>query len=162
MPTANEILVHSLRTSQALLQRYVADLTPQEMLHRPAPAANCAAWLIGHLVLVERNALKRLGVTDLPALPDGFEKRFSRDEGCPQASAFGDVTGLMPLFDQHRARLIDAVMRAPAAQLDAPIEPPHPMFKTVAEATNFYAAHVAMHAGQVTIIRRSLGRPPIV
>jgi len=102
------------------------------------------------------------GATDLPPLPDGFDKRFSRDEGCPQAGDFGDVATLMPLFNQHRERLIDTVRRATVEQLNKPLEKSMPMFKTLGEFANFMASHTAMHAGQVTTIRRSLGRPPIV
>jgi hypothetical protein len=68
----------------------------------------------------------------------------------------------MPLFNQHRERLIDAVRRATPEQLDKPLENPRPMFKTVGEMANFMALHVAMHAGQITMIRRSLGRPPLM
>src|SRR5439155_8133797 len=127
---------------------------------RSTPKANCAAWTIGHLILTDRRTLGRLGVSDLPPLPDGFDKRFSRDEGCPQAGDFGDVTILMPLFNQHRGMLIDTVKRATLEQLNQPLE--HQMFNTVGEMANFMGMHTAMHAGQLTIIRRSLGRPPIV
>jgi hypothetical protein len=160
--TSNDVIVNSLTVSGLMLERYTADLKPPEYLHRPCGAANCAAWLIGHLVLTERNGLKRLGVTDMPELPAGFEQRFSREPAAPKASDFGDVTGLMPLFKRHRAMLIDAVKRATPEQLAQPLEKPHPMFATVGESANFIAMHVMMHAGQVTIIRRSLGRPPLV
>ena len=162
MSTTNDTIAFALTASQALLNRYTADLKPEEYLHRPTPASNCAAWLIGHLTLTERNALKALGAGDLPPLPDGFEKRFSRDEGCPQAGEFGDATALMPLFNQHRERLIDAVRRATPQQLDAPLEKPRPLFNTVGAMAHFMAIHVAVHAGQITMIRRSLGRPPIM
>src|SRR6478672_4352546 len=109
--TANDVIVHSLTRSQGLLQRYTADLKANEYLHRTAPKANCAAWTIGHLILTERRALGAFGVSDLPPLPEGFDKRFSRDAGCPEASEFDDVSVLMPLFDKHRAMLIDAVKR---------------------------------------------------
>ena len=160
--TPNDAIAHSLMMSGAMMHRYVDDLSPQELLHRPTPKANCAAWLIGHLILTERHALGLLGVTDLPALPDGFEKRFSRDEGCPQANEFGDTSALMGLFDQHRNRTMEAVRRAPAELLDKPLDKPHPMFQTVGQFANFAALHAIMHAGQITIIRRSLGRPPVV
>jgi uncharacterized damage-inducible protein DinB len=160
--TSNEALAHALTTSQVLLQRYTADLSPQEFLHRPASGANCTAWLIGHLTLSERRMLALLGVTNLPALPDGYEKRFSRDEGSPQAGAFGDVSTLVPLFNQHRERVIAAVKSATQEQLDKPMDKPHPMFSTVGQFLAFMAVHAAMHAGQITIIRRSLGRPPLV
>lgn len=162
MPTPNDIIVNSLTGSQMLLHRYVDDLQPAEFLHRTSPKANCAAWMIGHLVQTDRRVLTVLGVTDLPALPDGFEQRFGRDEATALAANFGDVSTLMPLFDQHRARLIDAIRRASAEQLDKPVETTRPMFKTVGEFANFMGMHTALHAGQITLIRRSLGKPPVV
>ncbi len=162
MPTPNDVIVHSLETSLMVLGRFCDDLKTEEMLHRITPKANCAAWTVGHLIVSERNALKVFGVP-LPALPDdGFEKRFSRDEGCPQASEFGDVKVLMPLFRAHRTALIDAVKRATPELLDKPLEKPHPVFGTAGQLANFMAFHSMMHAGQISQIRRHLGRPPVM
>ena len=163
MNTPADIIAHSLTISKTLLVRYTEDLTPQEYLHRPAPKANCVAWLLGHLTLSDRRAMKvAFGGEDLPALPEGFEKQFSRDEGCPQAGEFGDVTRLLPVFVLHRDLMITKVQTASPDELSRATEKPHPMFNTVGELLNFMAAHAAMHAGQITIVRRSLGKPPLV
>ncbi len=163
MSSPNDVIVHSLSVSQALLNRYTADLTPEEYLHRPVKDANCVAWLIGHLILSERGVMQKLEIEGAPTLPEGFEKRFSRDEGVPQAETFGDVTTLMPLFNLHRELVIDAVKRAAPDLLDRPLDQPRPpIFSTVGEMVNFYGAHVTLHTGQITLIRRSLGRPPLV
>ncbi len=162
MPTPNDVIIHSLSTSQMIMGRFCNDLKPDEMLHRTTPKANCAAWTIGHLIVSERGALKAFGVTPPPLPDDGFEKRFSRDEGCPQASEFGDVSVLLPLFNEHRAALIEAVKRATPEQLDQPLEKPHPVFRTSGELANFIAFHSIMHAGQISQIRRHLGRPPVM
>src|SRR3954470_8188900 len=162
MQSPNDVIAAGLANSQALLKRYTADLAPAEYLHRPASKANCAAWTIGHLILTERQALAALGVSDPPPLPDGFDKRFSREEGCPQAEVFGDASILMPLFEQHRKMLIDAINRAPLDLLNKSTGSKHPFFATVGDTANFMALHTAMHAGQITLIRRSLGRPPIM
>jgi uncharacterized damage-inducible protein DinB len=163
MPSATDILIHSLTASKEFILRFCGDLKPDEYLYRPTPKANCVAWLLGHLALTDRRILTiAFGVTDLPALPEGFEKQFSREEGCPQAEQFGDVAILLPLFAQTRDRLIARVLTATPEELDRPITPPHPRFKSVWEATNFMGQHTTMHAGQITIIRRSLGRPPII
>jgi hypothetical protein len=163
MPTSNDTLVHSLTASKELILRYCNDLNPQEYLYRPTPKANCVAWLLGHLALTDRRVLGAVfGVTDLAALPPGFDKQFSREEGCPQAMEFGDVSILLPLFAQARDQLIATILAADAETLDRQITPPHPRFKTAWEAANFMGIHTAMHAGQITIIRRSLGRPPII
>lgn len=161
MSTANDAIAFALTTSQTMLKRFVADLGPQDYLHRPAPKANCAAWLVGHLALSDRATLKRIGAP-LPELPAGFDHKFSREEGCPQAEEFGDVSQLMGVFDEHRNRLIAAVKSLPSEQLDKPLEKPHPMFRTIGELVTFMALHSTMHAGQVSIIRRSLGRPPLI
>jgi hypothetical protein len=164
MPTANDVIAHSLSTAQGMLHRFVDDLKPEEFLHRTTDKANCTAWLIGHLTLTYRKAAASFGVmpAELPPLPEGYEKQFSREEGCPQAQQFGDVTRLMPLFDAHSRLLIEAVKRLPAERLDTPSERQHPLFKTAGEFANFMAMHVMLHVGQITLIRRSLGRPPVV
>jgi uncharacterized damage-inducible protein DinB len=95
-------------------------------------------------------------------LPDGFEKQFSREQGCPEAQTFGDVSRLLPIFDQHRDRLIAAAKSASAQQLEKPTERVTPMFQNVGEAINFMAIHTAMHTGQISMIRRTLGRPPVI
>ena len=162
MSTPNDLIAHALRDSMFMLKRYTDDLKPDEYLHRPTEKSNCAAWLIGHLTLSDRRGLEALGVRDLPELPAGFDKRFSQEEGCPQAGEFGDVSMLMPLFEKHRNALMAAIQRAPQELLDKPVDKPFPLFSTLGEMANFLALHTAMHTGQITIIRRSLGRPPIV
>jgi uncharacterized damage-inducible protein DinB len=161
MQTPQDAIVASLSVSLNLMRRYCADLTPTEYLHRPTPKANCAAWLLGHLILTERRALANLGVAELPQLPDGFEKRFARTDDAPSATEFGDVTTLLALFEQHRTMLIEATKRATLDTINKPLEKPLPIFSTVGEMVNFMAQHATMHAGQITIIRRSLGRPPV-
>lgn len=162
MATANDILVHSLETSQKLLNSYVADLTPQEYLHRVSPQANCAAWLLGHLILTDHGTLKGLGATDLPELPAGFAQRFGREGDSPKAQDFGDATSLLPLFNQLRQKLIDRTKSLSQAELDKPLDKPHRLATTWAQRINFLAIHVTMHGGQITLIRRSLGKPPLV
>ena len=160
--TPIDILAHSLRTSQKLVHRYCEDLKPQEYLHRPCAQANCAAWLLGHLILSDRGVLMRLGVSSLPALPDGFDQRFARDAEAPRSDQYGDVTMLLPMFMQWRSLLIESLPDLGIQALSKPLEKPHPMFSTAGEMVGFMAHHATMHAGQITIIRRSLGRPPLV
>lgn len=161
MRTPHDVLIHNLTATQLMVQRFTADLPPSEYLHRPAEKANCAAWTVGHLALSARHVLTQLGAP-LPSLPEGFDRRFSREEGCPQAGDFGEIAAIIPVFNEHRTRLIDAVRHTTTEQLDRPLEKPHPMFKTLGEYVSFMSAHTAMHVGQITIIRRSLGKAPLV
>lgn len=163
MATVNEVLIQTLKATQMLLHRYVGDLKPAQLLHRTSPKANCVAWIMGHLILTERSLLKNLGVTALPELPAGFEERYGRSEDAALKPDFGDTSVLLPLWDAHRKLSIDAVPALTPAQLDKPLETPRPLFGDLKGMINFVGGiHVAMHGGQVTLIRRSLGMPPLV
>ena len=160
--TAKDTIVYALATSKLMLRRFTEDLKPEEYLHRTTPKANCVAWLIGHLTLSDRSVAQALGATNLPELPAGFDKRFSRDEGCPQASDFGDTSDLLAIFEKNRDALIATVQGASQEKLDQPSPRVTPMFKSLGEAAAFMGLHAAVHTGQITLIRRSLGRPPVV
>lgn len=161
MNTINDAIVSSLSSGAMMLHRFVDDLTSSEYLHRPVPKANCVAWLIGHLTLTDQYAIGILGGKP-PQLPEGFDKTFSRDAGCPEAAEFGDVSTLMAAFDQTHNALIEAVKAAPPEKFAEKRESKMPMFATVGSSLMFLALHGAMHAGQISIIRRSLGKPPTI
>lgn len=138
---------------------FVDDLTAEERLFRASPGANCVDWLVGHLVLVERMFHTRFGTTS-PPVPEGFEKTFARDDVAPKQPNYGDTSRLMALFDEQRNASIETIRALTPEQLAAPLT--HPRFATVGEAAAFCALHVTMHAGQVSMIRRALGKPPVV
>ena len=156
-----DTLAFSLEAARMMLNRFTEDLKPEEYLHRPVPKANCAAWTIGHLIMAERRLGSRIGPA-FPEIPAGFERRFAREEGAPQAAEFGDVTILRPLFNAHRDATIAAVKALPIARLLEPVQSMIPTVNTLGELIAFMPLHQVMHVGQITIIRRSLGRPPIV
>ena len=118
-------------------------------------------WTIGHLVLTSRSMMKRCGVSDFPPLPDDFEKRFARDEAAPKACDFGDASILRPLFKQHHERFAAVARSMTPEQLDTSLGSNHPFFKTIGTMLAFAPVHISMHTGQISTIRRSLGRPPI-
>ncbi len=161
MKNINDAIIYSLNASKQMLDALTADLKVGEWEHRAVPGSNCTAWLVGHLILTDRRALALAGVNDLPELPEGFEKRFSREPGAPEAKTFGDPSILMPLFDKHREMLMRAIAELPLEKFEQPMPNPHPRFKTQGEMFAFMGLHVIMHAGQISTIRRSLGRPPL-
>ncbi|MGH7213979.1 MAG: DinB family protein [Tepidisphaeraceae bacterium] len=159
--SANDVLVHSLIVSGRMVRMFTEDLQPREWLHRASPTGNCPAWIVGHLTLTERGRLTP-DVAASIALPADYEQRFARDESAPKLADYGDTSVLLPLFEQTRAKLIERARSLTPDELVKPLDKPHRLFKTVGEAINFMSAHAAMHAGQLSAIRRSMGKPPVV
>ncbi len=159
---AKEAIAYGLRVSKFLFHRYLDDLKPDQFEHQPVEGANSIAWIVGHLTLTDRRTLIGLGATDLPALPAGFEERFSATRTKAGAQrGYGDPRELVALFDAHRDRLIATVLAADDAKLREPPGFQNPVFADRGEGALFMGLHTSMHLGQITIIRRSLGYPPI-
>lgn len=158
----NDVIANGLAANGSFVHRYVDDLKPEEFHHQPMPGVNSAAWVLGHLILTERRTLGAFEGVKLPPLPDGFEANFAQT-GKPAGDqhALGDGPELVALFDATRATLVDAVRAAPPEKLAGAPPRNSPFFSTLGEMAAFMGQHTALHVGQVTLIRRSLGYPPV-
>ncbi|HQY89835.1 MAG TPA: DinB family protein [Tepidisphaeraceae bacterium] len=160
--TTIENIVYQLEVSNRMLHMFVDDLSSKEMHHRLCADSNCAAWIIGHLVLTDRFLLTKLGANP-PELSSDFEEKYQNEPSATKRSDYGDTSDLMKQMDAHRTMLIEAVKKLDPKKLDEPLEQPRPVFKTFGEFLTFLSGlHFATHIGQITYIRRSLGRPPLI
>ena len=67
---------------------------------------------------------------------------------------------LLARFDTYLAAVVAALPGVPAAKLAEPAARPG-LAATFGEGLLFGALHIAMHSGQLSLIRRSLGKPPV-
>src|SRR5262249_26805973 len=161
--TPNNILVSAYTMAARLFRRMADDLTPDEFLRQPVPGANSAAWVVGHLTNTLRNSLRRLGGTDLPELPSGLAGKFAATKrAAGEQTDWGNPEALLKLFDTFGERLIALIPTLPTERLATVPEVRPPFATNLGEAIQFGALHIAMHTGQLSTIRRSLGKPPII
>ena len=161
--TPQEAIAYSLRTSKLMFHRFIDDLKPEEFLHRPCLGANCAAWIVGHLTRTDRGQLKAFGASQLPEVSEAFVEQFAatRMAATGTTAEFGPPQELVHLFDLHRDLLIEQTIQMPTQQLTKAAPWASPLFGDWSEALLFMGLHTAMHMGQLSMIRRSLGRPPV-
>ncbi|HEX4131993.1 MAG TPA: DinB family protein [Pirellulales bacterium] len=162
MKTMNDAMAQSIINAARIVLWFTEDLKPDEYLHRPCAKANCAAWTVGHLILAGRMMTSRFAASDLLPLPEGFEAAYARDEQAPSAAKYPHIDGLRELFQQTHDRLAEAVRKLPAERFDEKLPKPTPMFDTLGGLAAFAPVHIATHAGQISTIRRSLGRSPLI
>lgn len=161
--TPNDLLAAGDRMAKDLLHRFADDLTPADFRHQPCPGANSAAWVIGHLAVTLRRSAERLGATDLPAVSEDLIARLATTKKpAGDQSGLGDPAALLKLFDVCIDKVMEAVKRVPADRLEAPPVAPVPFSTNAGEGMLFGGLHIAMHVGQLSTIRRSLGKPPVV
>jgi hypothetical protein len=158
--TPNDLLVAGYRMAGQLIHRMTDDLSPADFYHVPMPGVNCAAWVIGHLAITLRKTAERLDAT-VPMMSVEFVNKF-RPTGMAagEQADLGEPAELMKLFDMCLEVVIGSMMQVSPAKLTAPA--PSPFGTLYGEAALFGTLHVAMHSGQLSLIRRSLGKLPVV
>jgi hypothetical protein len=161
--TPHDLLAGGYRMGRQLVHMMVNDLTAEEFRHQPVPGANSPAWIVGHLAVTARRTAERLGATGLPELTEEFVGKFSVTKKPAGAQAdLAEKAELLSLLDTCVEKLIAAIRALPAEGLANPPANPSPFATNYGEALLFGSLHFAMHSGQLSTIRRSLGKPPVV
>jgi hypothetical protein len=159
--TACELLIGGYRMGSRMLRLMCEDLTEPEFHHQPVPGANSVAWIVGHLAVTARRTAERLGATELPVLTEDFVGRYSQSKKPAEVqSDLGSKEELLSLFTLCTDKLTEALRTLPADGLDGPALNPGRFANNYGEAILFGSLHFAMHCGQISTIRRSLGKPP--
>lgn len=161
--TSLELIAAGYRMGRQFVAGMCADLTSAEFHHQPIPGTNSAAWIVGHLTLTARRTAERLGATGLPEVSEDMMARYkvTRQVAGDQHD-LGEKAELLALFEAMVEKLMQALLRMSPEALDGP--PPNtalPFVTSAGDMLVFGAMHFTLHAGQLSTIRRSLGKPPM-
>lgn len=156
-----ELAADTLQRNLELLKSTLADFSDADLMVRPAPSANHAAWQLGHLANSESNLLNAVKPGAVTPVSPAFAEKFNK-----QTAAIDD-----PVFFPTKAQLLDTLLNLRTAtvawvktltpaDLELPMpEKYRPRIPTVGHLLAMLPAHVAMHVGQLQVIRRKLGKP---
>jgi hypothetical protein len=159
--TPNELLVGGYRMGRQMVRSMCDDLTEAEFHHQPVPGTNSTAWIVGHLAVTVRRTAERVGATDLPMLTEEFIGQFSvTRKPADNQGNLGRKEELLALLDVSIEKLMEALRTLPADGLTSPPPGPSRFASNYGEALLFGSMHLTMHCGQISTIRRSLGKPP--
>jgi len=143
-----------------MVERYLTDLSPSELLTRPAPDANHIAWQLGHLLSAETRLVEAAVPGAMPALPAGFVERHSKDAAVSdKPTDFHSKEEYFELAKTVRAAALKALDSQSESDLDRPVSGRVPPWvKRAGDCFVTAAGHWVLHAGQWVVLRRKLGR----
>jgi hypothetical protein len=149
-----------MSTADFMVDSYLSDISPQEMFVRPATSANHLAWQLGHLVSAETRLVEAAAPGSMPALPEGFAERHSKETASSDNPAdFLSKDEYLKLAKTVRAATLKALESISDADLDKPVTGRVPPFvKRGGECFVTAGGHWILHAGQWVVLRRHLGR----
>ena len=141
------------------VESYLTDLTPAEMLKRPAPGANHVAWQLGHLISAETRLVEAAKPGGDP-IAGGFCRAAPKDTAASDnPKDFLSKEEYLKLAKNVREGTCEVLDSISEAELDKPPGGRVPPFvKAAGECLVVAAGHWVLHAGQWVVLRRELGR----
>lgn len=160
--TANELLKRNLDQARLVTSMLLGDLSDADLLVRPVPGANHAAWQLGHLISSEHRIAEMFGAK-MPPLPDNFEKNHSKETASSdEKSIFLSKAEYLKTWEEQRKAALATIANLSEADLEKPSPEAFRQFvPKVADLALLLALHEMMHMGQLTTVRRVLGKPHV-
>jgi len=160
--TPFELMSDVLVRNGEILKMTLADFSEQEMLARPVPGANHAAWQVGHLIGSAAYMLREVAPPDI--VPDAAgrfrEKYDGKTAGIDDASFFANKSDLLEVFAQVHDAISTWVKTLTPDDLNRPTPARMGDYApTLGHVALMIPGHVMMHIGQLQVIRRKLGKP---
>jgi uncharacterized damage-inducible protein DinB len=79
----------------------------------------------------------------------------------PDPAKYPSPADLRAVFDRVHEQVLREVRGLDESELDEPVPHPHPFAPTKLRALLWCARHEMLHAGQIGLLRRQLGYPPL-
>jgi hypothetical protein len=159
------VAIEQIEAARSYTERLLEGLAAEDWFRMPQPAVTHLAWQVGHLAVAEY----RLGTVFLRAeqsddaawFPPIYRPLFGRDSRpSADASRYPPIEEILGTFQTVHERVLAELRRYNEADLDAPALQPHLFVTTKREAVFWLSRHESVHAGQIALLRRLLGRPP--
>jgi uncharacterized damage-inducible protein DinB len=159
---AREQLAAARRYTLTLLD----GLDDEDWLRHPHEGVTHIAWQVGHLAMAEYGLclfrIRGRRPEDLELMPSKFRKQFSRGSTpALESAAYPSPAEIRHVFDRIHEQALQELADCRAEVLDEKIEEPYAVFDTKLGALFFCAHHEMLHAGQIGLIRRLIGKSPV-
>ena len=161
-----ELALKQIEFARSYTLSLLADIGPQEWFSMPPGSSTHVAWQVGHLAMAEYGLclFRQRGrqPADLELMTSSFRKQFSRGS-IPEADAntYPSPAEIRATLDRVHAQVLKEAAGFTAEQLKEPVEPPFAVEPTKLGCLLFCSHHEMLHAGQLGLLRRLLGKQPI-
>ena len=142
------------------------DVDDADWFRQPVEGTTHVAWQVGHLAMAEY-ALALMRVRDSqPGDRAMISREFRRHFGkgsIPDSDLANNPSPeeIRCVLQRVHQQVLEEIPELDPGDLVAPLAQPHEMFDTKHGALQFCADHEYLHAGQIGLLRRLLGKEPL-
>ncbi|HXY35655.1 MAG TPA: DinB family protein [Planctomycetaceae bacterium] len=158
-------LLESIGRARDYTNHLLATIPTSDWFRMPQEGVSHVAWQVGHLAFAQyRLALERVRgkrPEDARLISPEFLQKFGRaSTPIGDAAAYPSASEIRGVFDAVHRQVREEISAMDETIFDEPSEP-HPRFSTKGGSLVWCAEHEMMHAGQIGLLRRLLGQPPL-
>ncbi len=141
-------------------------LSDDDWYRSPDQVTTHIAWQVGHLAMSEYGLtlFRQRGRADVDSelMSGKFRKLFMRGtEPQRQRELYPEPTEILAVLERVHHQMRIELVGFDGPDLDLPLDPPHAAFATRYGALLFAGDHEMLHAGQIGLLRRLIGKPPL-
>jgi hypothetical protein len=147
-------------------QSLLADIADDQWFTMPTGLTTHIAWQVGHLAMAQYGLclfrVRGRRPEDLELMPSKVRKLYSKGSlPDPLAENQPTPSELRALLSKIHEQVLLEMNEFTAEQLTEPTDMPYSVFPTKLGALLFCPQHEMLHAGQIGLIRRALGKNPV-
>ena len=164
--TKAQKLLERLRIVRSFTGEFLQDLTDDEWYWEPPGVTTHVAWQVGHLAIAEYglclNVVRGKQPSDEALIPDRLKRGYSKGS-TPLSGPDPELPldQLRQVFADIHRQTLSELAEFSDEQLEQPVEKQHRMYTTKLEAATFAVNHEFLHAGQIALLRRQMGKAPL-
>jgi DinB superfamily len=155
-----------VKLARGFTKQFLAGLTTEEWFWSPPEITTHIAWQVAHLSVAQyRLCLERIRgrtAADDAFMPATYVDRFqlgSQPAVGPRNNP--PLEEIQRVYEVVHERSLAELAERIDEEMDVPLEQPRPMFKTKLAAVEWCAQHEFVHAGQIALLRRLMGKAPL-
>lgn len=161
-----QLALRQIEFARSYVLSILAEIDEADWFVMPPSCPTHVAWQVGHLAMAEYGLclfrMRGRQPIDLELMTGSFRKQFSRGS-VPDADAskYPSAAEIRATLDRVHAQVLKEAPSFSAEQLQEPVEMPYAVEATKLGGLLFCSHHEMLHAGQLGLLRRLLGRQPV-
>lgn len=152
-----------IRFARTYLRQFIDDLNKADWFWTPPEFTTHIAWQVAHLAASQYGLclfrLRGRTEADEALIPQAFWDNFKVGSK-PVAGAENNppIETILSVFDNVYAQVLTELATKTDDEVNVPLSQPHPAFSTVIGAIEYSPMHEMIHVGQITLLRRLMGK----
>lgn len=161
-----EVARKQIEFARRYTRSLIEDVEEELWFTIPAGCVTHVAWQVGHLAMAQYGLclfrIRGRRSEDAELMSSAFRKKYFKGT-TPDADPAKNpaVNEIRTVFDRVYEQALDEMAGYDETDLKEPIDEPYAAFSTKLGGLLFCSHHEMMHAGQIGLLRRLLGKSPV-